>query len=146
MLCPKCKSKNPDKAKFCNECAATLTDTKKKSGQDPIKIKGERKHVTVLFSDMSGYTALSERFDPEEVKEITSKIFGKVAKIISKYEGFVEKYIGDAVVAIYLYHIDMPFKCRLIYIILLQKLGFDKKTIFHPHTLRPDRDEKFLPG
>ena len=61
----------------------------------------ERKHVTVLFSDLSGYTAMSEKLDPEEVKEITTRIFGEVAKIVDRYEGFVEKYIGDAVVALF---------------------------------------------
>lgn len=62
---------------------------------------GARKYVTVLFSDMSGYTSMSEKLDPEEVKEITKGIFGRAANIISKYGGFVEKYIGDALVAIF---------------------------------------------
>ena len=63
--------------------------------------QGERKYVTVLFSDLSGYTAMSERLDPEDLKEITTRIFGEVAKVIGKYEGFVEKYAGDAVMAIF---------------------------------------------
>jgi class 3 adenylate cyclase/tetratricopeptide (TPR) repeat protein len=63
--------------------------------------EGERKQVTVLFSDLSGYAALSERLDPEEIKEITSRIFGEVARVVSLYDGFVEKYIGDAVVALF---------------------------------------------
>ena len=48
--------------------------------------KGERKHITALFSDLSGYTALSDRFDREEVKEITSRIFAQFSEIIDKYE------------------------------------------------------------
>jgi class 3 adenylate cyclase len=64
-------------------------------------IGGERKQVTVLFSDLSGYTAMSERLDPEDVKGITSRIFGEVAQVIHKYEGFVEKYAGDSVMAIF---------------------------------------------
>ena len=63
--------------------------------------EGERKQVTVLFSDLSGYAALSERLDPEEIKEITSRIFGEVARVVSLYDGFVEKYVGDAVVALF---------------------------------------------
>jgi predicted ATPase/class 3 adenylate cyclase len=63
--------------------------------------EGERKHVTVLFSDLSGYTAMSEKLDPEEVKEITSRVFGEISQIISKYEGFVEKFVGDAVMALF---------------------------------------------
>jgi len=49
---------------------------------------------------MSGYTAMSERLDPEEVKEITSRIFGEISQIVSKYDGFIEKFVGDAVMAI----------------------------------------------
>jgi class 3 adenylate cyclase/tetratricopeptide (TPR) repeat protein len=67
----------------------------------PEIIEAERKHVTVLFSDMSGYTAMSERLDPEDVKEITSRIFGQISKVIGKYEGFVEKFVGDAVMALF---------------------------------------------
>jgi class 3 adenylate cyclase len=62
---------------------------------------GERKYVSVLFSDMSGYTAMSERLDPEEVKEITSQMFEGISRIVAKYEGFVEKFIGDAVMALF---------------------------------------------
>ena len=63
--------------------------------------EGERKHVTVLFSDLSGYTAMSEKLDPEEVKEIMSRIFGEIAQVVTKYEGFVEKFVGDAVMALF---------------------------------------------
>jgi len=65
------------------------------------EIESERKHVTVLFSDVSGYTAMTERLDPEEVKEIMSRIFGEIAKVITKYEGFIERFVGDAVMAIF---------------------------------------------
>jgi len=67
----------------------------------PKPIASERKHVTALFSDLSGYTAMSEILDPEEVKEITGKIFDEISKIIGKYEGFVEKFAGDAVMALF---------------------------------------------
>ncbi|MCP4296104.1 MAG: AAA family ATPase, partial [Proteobacteria bacterium] len=62
---------------------------------------GERKHVTALFSDLSGYTAMTEILDPEEVKDITSRIFDGISKIISKYDGFIEKFAGDAVMALF---------------------------------------------
>jgi class 3 adenylate cyclase/tetratricopeptide (TPR) repeat protein len=57
--------------------------------------------VTVLFSDLSGYTAMSEKLDPEDVKEITSRIFSEISKVINRYEGFVEKFVGDAVMALF---------------------------------------------
>jgi class 3 adenylate cyclase/tetratricopeptide (TPR) repeat protein len=66
-----------------------------------LTTEGERKHVTVLFSDLSGYTAMSEKLDPEEVREITGQIFDDVSKIVSKYDGFIEKYAGDAVMALF---------------------------------------------
>ncbi len=68
---------------------------------DVAPIVGERKHVTVLFSDLTGYTALSENLDPEDVKEITSRIFGEISKIVGKYDGFIEEYSGDAVMALF---------------------------------------------
>jgi class 3 adenylate cyclase/tetratricopeptide (TPR) repeat protein len=61
----------------------------------------ERKRITVLFSDLSGYTAMSEKLDPEEVKEITSRIFGEATGVVDRYDGIVENYIGDAVMALF---------------------------------------------
>lgn len=104
-LCPKCGKINPPGSKFCNACGLPLSATSENPShgqKEPVlETQGERKYVTVLFSDLSGYTAMSERLDPEDVKEITTEIFGEVAKVISKYEGFVEKYAGDAVMAIF---------------------------------------------
>ncbi len=94
MKCPKCQIENRSGIKFCNKCGHNLqttpdplvpkkTDFKEKKvnshfedSNRPFRIiDGERKYVTVLFSDLSGYTAMSEKLDPEEVKEITSRIF-----------------------------------------------------------------------
>ena len=75
--------------------------------------EGERKYVTAMFSDLSGYTAMSEKLDPEEVKEIMSRIFGEIAQVVTKYEGFIEKFIGDAVVAFFgvpMAHEDDPIR------------------------------------
>ncbi|PKN37434.1 MAG: hypothetical protein CVU62_10625 [Deltaproteobacteria bacterium HGW-Deltaproteobacteria-2] len=66
-----------------------------------LSTHGERKHVTVMFSDLSGYTAMNEKLDPEEVKEIMDTIFGKISQVVVKYEGFIEKFVGDAVMAIF---------------------------------------------
>jgi len=65
------------------------------------EVEAERKHVTVLFSDLSGYTTITEKLDPDEVKKVMSHIFGEIAQIVTKYEGFIERFIGDAIMAIF---------------------------------------------
>jgi class 3 adenylate cyclase/tetratricopeptide (TPR) repeat protein len=119
LTCPECGANNPAENKFCNECGSDLKPVKEVSDQITEKISppvspsketigidtpsttGERKHVTVLFSDLTGYTTMSEKLDPEDVKEITSRIFGEISKIVANYDGFIEKYAGDAVMAIF---------------------------------------------
>jgi class 3 adenylate cyclase/tetratricopeptide (TPR) repeat protein len=112
IQCPNCEKSLPPRAKFCDSCGRDLKQPSKPEPQipepapdkerpPPKPIASERKHVTALFSDLSGYTAMSEILDPEEVKEITSKIFDDISKIITKYEGFVEKFAGDAVMALF---------------------------------------------
>jgi len=100
MQCPKCGHQNPEEAKFCNECAYDLIKVKGYE-QDSSSIESERKHVTIMFSDLSGYTTITEKLDPEEVKEIMSRIFGEITQIIKKYDGFIERFIGDAVMAVF---------------------------------------------
>jgi class 3 adenylate cyclase/tetratricopeptide (TPR) repeat protein len=62
---------------------------------------GERRNVTVLFADMKGFTSLSERMDPEEMDGLMTQVFGTFESIIRRYGGTVEKYIGDALVAVF---------------------------------------------
>ena len=100
MKCPKCQFENLEGAKFCNQCGQKL-EAKEEVEKGKSSLEGERKQVTVLFSDLSGYTAMSERLDPEEVKEIMSQIFGKITSVVNKYDGSIEKFIGDAVVAFF---------------------------------------------
>jgi len=78
-----------------------------------VTIEIERKYVTVLFSDLTGYTSMSERLDPEEVKEVMNCIFADVSRIVGKYGGYIDKFIGDAVMAIFgvpKVHEDDPFR------------------------------------
>ena len=58
-------------------------------------IKGERRQVTVLFADLTGYTALSESLDPEEVAGLILEILKELARAVFENEGYVDKYIGD---------------------------------------------------
>ena len=69
----------------------------------PVKSvsKAERKQVTALFSDITGYTAITGRIDPEDVKEITGRIFQGAAEIVSRYGGFIEGFVGDGMLVLF---------------------------------------------
>jgi len=97
MDCPECHLEISEDSKFCKECGCHLM----KPTESYSSVESERKHVTILFSDLSGYTAMTERLDPEEVKEIMSLIFAEITGIIKKYDGFIERFIGDAVMAVF---------------------------------------------
>lgn len=100
MYCPKCQFENTDGAKFCNECGNSLIPKPQVNTAVPI-IESERKRITALFSDLSGYTAMTEQLDPEEVKEITSRIFDGATAIIKRYDGFIERFAGDGFLALF---------------------------------------------
>jgi class 3 adenylate cyclase/tetratricopeptide (TPR) repeat protein len=99
MKCPKCQSENPVGFRFCGACGQPLGEA-----GDPgnfFEPGSERRHVTVLFTDLTGYTAMCERLEPEDVQEVMSRIFGEIAQVVTKYGGFIEKFIGDAAMALF---------------------------------------------
>ncbi|MCF8050507.1 MAG: AAA family ATPase [Desulfobacterales bacterium] len=100
MRCPNCHHNNPKNAKLCTECGLPIiypdNIVAHSTGEE-----GERKQVTILFSDLSGYTSMSERLDPEEIQDIMSTIFGKITEILYGYDGFIERFIGDSVMAVF---------------------------------------------
>ena len=115
-LCPGCHTVNLADSNFCHQCGQFLPKTNGfftaetsvrprlpdvEKAPPPPGTMGERKYVTVLFSDLSGYTILAQRLDPEEVKEIIARLFHEITKAVTKYEGFIEKYVGDAVMAVF---------------------------------------------
>lgn len=107
ITCAECGKTNPPESNFCNGCGRSLAldepppVEKTKSAEPAATVAGERKHVTVLFSDLSGYTAMSEKLDPEELKDIMTRVFDRIREVIAKYDGFIEKFAGDAVMAIF---------------------------------------------
>ncbi len=108
MTCPTCGKINPSGSRFCNACACNLTDvssplpvTETPPHRKEALLEHGRKYVTVLFSDLSGYTAISETLDPEEVKEIMGRIYGEIVQVVVKYDGHIDKFIGDAVMVLF---------------------------------------------
>jgi class 3 adenylate cyclase/tetratricopeptide (TPR) repeat protein len=92
--CPACGHDNPDGAKFCSECAAPIAVT-------VVAAREERKVVTVLFADLVGFTARSERLDPEDVRAFLSPYYARLRTELERFGGTVEKFIGDAVMALF---------------------------------------------
>lgn len=93
MQCPQCHAECPEGFSYCGHCGAVCDSGKK----HPSAGRGERKQVTVLFADLSGYTAMTEALDAEDVKEIMGRIFERISWVIARYEGTIEKFVGDSV-------------------------------------------------
>ncbi len=91
--CPSCGEENPDRAKFCLNCGAGLA-----GAAPPREV---RKTVTVLFSDVTGSTALGERLDPETLRRLMSRYFAEMKAVLERHGASVEKFIGDAVMAVF---------------------------------------------
>jgi class 3 adenylate cyclase/tetratricopeptide (TPR) repeat protein len=97
LTCAACGSPNAPGAKFCGECGASLT-----AAPAPVPAPAaERRLVTVLFADLVGFTSHAEARDPEDVRELLSRYFELCRTLIDRYGGTVEKFIGDAVMAVW---------------------------------------------
>ena len=93
IACPTCGAENPQGAKFCNECGAALVQ--------PETRRKERKFATALFADLVGSTTLAEQEDPEVVQSVVGRTFDRLSVEIGRYEGLLEKFMGDAVLAVF---------------------------------------------
>jgi class 3 adenylate cyclase len=93
VVCPSCGQENPEGFRFCGACAAPLGEA--------IPAREERKVITVLFCDLVGSTAQGERLDPEDLQALLSRYHGQVRKELEGFGGTMEKFIGDAVVALF---------------------------------------------
>jgi class 3 adenylate cyclase/tetratricopeptide (TPR) repeat protein len=92
--CARCGRANTEEARFCSHCGAPLPR------RAPVPTTA-RKLVTVLFSDVSGFTALGERLDPESLQQLVGRWFHEAHHVIARHGGTVEKYMGDAVMAVF---------------------------------------------
>jgi len=94
LVCASCGHENSAGAKFCEECGFSFA----------VALAGareQRKTVTVLFCDVTGSTALSETLDPERLRALLARYFERMRRIVEHHGGSVEKFIGDAVMAVF---------------------------------------------
>jgi class 3 adenylate cyclase/tetratricopeptide (TPR) repeat protein len=94
LVCANCGQESPESFRFCPACAASL------SGEAGAP-REERKVVTVLFADLVGFTSRSERLDPEDVRAVLAPYHARLRTELERHGGTVEKFIGDAVMAVF---------------------------------------------
>src|ERR1700730_10948623 len=92
-VCPQCGQENPEVARFCLACGTPLS-----AAEPPAE---ERKLITVLFTDIVGSTAKAEQMDPEDVRARLEPYYTRLRRELEIFGGTVEKFIGDAVVALF---------------------------------------------
>ncbi|HEX2435653.1 MAG TPA: adenylate/guanylate cyclase domain-containing protein [Solirubrobacterales bacterium] len=102
--CPSCGAENPPGARFCIECGTDLETGAQLPAAEPPAAAAppeERRKATVLFADLSGYTAVAERMDPEDVKSLVDRALRRLGEEVLRHGGNVDKYIGDNVMAVF---------------------------------------------
>src|SRR5213594_1661718 len=92
-VCAACGAENREGARFCDTCGAALHETP--------TVQEQRTTVTVLFCDVTGSTALGERLDPESLRRVLARYFDVARIAVERHGGVVEKFIGDAVMAVF---------------------------------------------
>src|SRR5512134_2629824 len=96
VKCPACGEENPPKFKLCGYCGAPLAPA-----SAPLPAHELRKTVTLIFTDLKDSTALGERLDSEALHEVKERYFGAMSAEITRHGGKIEKYIGDAIMAVF---------------------------------------------
>ena len=110
--CASCGGANPDGTKFCGHCGspADVGEALKSFVAGPVAdrlveagghIPEERRLVTALFADVSGFTALADRLDPEHLLEVIDPVISALSSVVDRHGGYVEKFAGDALLALF---------------------------------------------
>src|SRR3954468_11237210 len=92
MRCPNCGQENPAGARFCFSCGKPF---------DEAPAREERKVITVVFADLVGFTSRAEQMDPEDVRALLAPYHQRLRNELERFGGTVEKFIGDAVMAVF---------------------------------------------
>src|SRR5829696_875302 len=93
QICPNCGEENPPRFRLCGFCGTALVVE--------LPAQERRKTVTVFFSDLKGSTSLGEALDSESLREVMSRYFDEMRAVLEHHGGTVEKYIGDAIMAVF---------------------------------------------
>jgi len=131
MRCTRCKSNNADNARFCGDCGGELAQTagavtlnvcgkcgfensmtqkfcggcgirrQQVAPQRTRSVPPERKIVTILFSDVSNFTSMSETLDPEDLRDLMNDWFSRLGRLMRQYSGTIDKFIGDAIMVLF---------------------------------------------
>src|SRR5664279_1837741 len=104
--CPYCRADVPVRLPFCNACGMPMpgprqTDRPLGNPEAEPWLPSERRLVSVLFVDLEDFTALAESLDPEDVRNLQARYFEAARSVIAHYGGTLEKFIGDAIMAVW---------------------------------------------
>ncbi len=165
LSCPACQTPNPSSNKFCRECGRRLSAspppapapgrslspsaerfappqayTPKHLAEKILTsrsaMEGERKQLTVLFTDVCGFTAMSSRLDPEDVHEIMDRAFEVILNAVHRYEGTVNQFLGDGVMALFgapIAHEDHPHRALRAALAIQRGLGPLREDVLRAH-------------
>jgi len=100
-VCAACGEENPPAFRFCGACGAAFDTGAASPSGSVANVDGERRWVTIMFADLSGFTALSERTDPEEIRSMVDRCMSEMGQVVDRYGGSVDKVIGDALMAVF---------------------------------------------
>ena len=99
--CPRCGVDTATEARFCAACGQELFQEGEASTTTLVGTEGERRHATVMFCDLTGYTTMGERLDPEVVEEIVSRIKMRAVEIVERHGGTVSQFQGDGLLVLF---------------------------------------------
>ncbi len=126
IICQNCKAQIAAISRFCGVCGTAIATAAPVSPVQQGKgMTDSRRLVTVLFADIAGFTAMSERLDPEDVKHISDDCLTLLADVVARYDGHVDKYMGDNIMVLFgapTAHEDDPERAILCSIEMHQKL------------------------